>query len=69
LQPGTLAVLRPSPRIVAEAIAGETPEESMEAIVSSDYRQRMKGAAPAVEGPPLDHAWSGSVHVDAVVTA
>jgi len=28
----------------------------MEAIVSSDHRQRMKGAAPAVEGPLLDHA-------------
>jgi hypothetical protein len=28
----------------------------MEAIVSSDYRQRMKGATPAVEGPLLNHA-------------
>jgi len=28
----------------------------MEAIVSSDHRQRMKGAAPAVEGALLDHA-------------
>jgi hypothetical protein len=31
----------------------------MEAIVSSDYRQRMKGAAPAVEGPLLNHALWG----------
>jgi hypothetical protein len=29
---------------------------SMEAIVSSDHRRRMNGAAPAVEGPLLDHA-------------
>ena len=28
----------------------------MEAIVSSDYRQSTKGAAPAVEGALLDHA-------------
>jgi hypothetical protein len=28
----------------------------MEAIVSWDGRQRMKRAAPAVEGPMLDHA-------------
>ena len=31
----------------------------MEAIVSSDYRQRMKAPAPAVGGPLLDHAYSG----------
>ena len=31
----------------------------MEAIVSSDYRQRTKRAAPAVEGPLLDHAYTG----------
>ena len=31
----------------------------MEAIVSSDHRQRMKGAAPSVEGPLLDHACRG----------
>jgi len=34
-------------------------EESMEAIVSSEHPQRMKGAAPAVQGPLLDHACSG----------
>ena len=31
-------------------------EESMEAIVSSAHRQRMQGAARAVEGALLDHA-------------
>jgi hypothetical protein len=31
-------------------------ESSMEAIVSSDHRRRMRGAAPAVEGALLDHA-------------
>ena len=33
----------------------------MEAIASSDHRQRMKGAAPAVEGALLDHAYGGHV--------
>ena len=39
----------------------------MEAIASSDHRQRMKGAALAVKGPVLDHAYSG--HGDAVAAS
>jgi len=39
----------------------------MEAIVSSDHRQRMKGAAPAVVGSLLGHAYSSSEHLVAAL--
>jgi hypothetical protein len=50
----------PGQRFVAEAIAGETPVHSTEAIVSSDDPWRVMRVAPAFQGALLAHAWSST---------
>jgi hypothetical protein len=49
----------PSGRSVAEWSVGVSPAVASEAIVSSDDRRRVKGAAPAVQGALSDHAYTG----------
>jgi len=58
-QQGTAEHAEPALLVCRRSDRRRNAEGSAEAIVSSDYRQRMKAPAPAVGGPLLDHAYSG----------
>jgi hypothetical protein len=50
-------------RLVAEAIAGETPRNPWKRSSARTTASARNGAAPAVEGPLLDHAFCSSAGV------
>jgi hypothetical protein len=64
-----LRSLIPGDRNVAKAIAREKPTHPPKRSSAPTTPGRIKGAAPAVQGAPVDYVSSGSAAADPAVTA